>query len=134
MPESKTSPRRLQAAERRRKATELRKLGLSYQKIGQALGVSRQAAYKAVQTELSKIEQESAENTCEARRLELERLDEWQVHVEREMKNGKALSAIDRGLKIMDRRSKLLRLDPVPLQGRASRPQPVSKQHGDTAR
>ena len=58
------------------------------------------------------IEKPVVKNMEEVRRLELERLDEWQLKVERGMKGSKDLSAVDRGLKIMDCYARLLGLGP----------------------
>lgn len=102
------------AAERKKTAVELRKLGFSYQKIADKIGVSRQAAHKMVLKALQELNQETAEGAEEVRRLELERLDEWHLRVAQEMTAGRALPAIDRGLRIMERRAKLVGLEPPP--------------------
>ena len=111
MADCKTGKRMMVAAERRNLAVELRKAGLSYQKIGDQLGISRQSAFKAVKKALQEIEASTIENATELIRIELERLDDYQIRVTQEIKSGNALQAIDRALRIMDRRAKLLGLD-----------------------
>lgn len=127
------------AAERRAKAVEMRKLGFTYQKIGDELGVSLAGAHKTVMTALKQLNEQTAEGAEEIRRLELERLDEWLVRVAKEIQNGRALPAIDRGIRIMDRRAKLLGLDaPTKLEVRdlyevMFQELKVAAQEGDTA-
>ena len=99
------------AAERKQRAVELRKLGFTYQKIADQLGVSVSAAHKMVMTALKELNEKTVEGAEELRRLELERLDEWLLRIAQEIKNGNVLGAIDRGVRIMDRRAKLLGLD-----------------------
>jgi hypothetical protein len=61
MSESKLSPRRVLAAQRRREAIRLRiEEGATFAKIGQALGVSEVGAYKMVQKGLALINQKMA--------------------------------------------------------------------------
>ena len=107
----RTRPNQILAAERRARAVELRKLGLTYAKIGEQLGVARQTAYQLVQSALEELRAKTSEGLEELRQLELERLDEWQVLVVRELQKGRVLQAIDRLLKIAERRAKLLGLD-----------------------
>ena len=111
MGKSKAGRERLTAAERRKRAVELRKLGLSYQKIADQLGVSQSGAHKMVTTALQQLNIKTAEDAAVVRRLELERLDEWLVRIAKELQDGNILPAIDRGIRIMDRRARLLGLD-----------------------
>jgi DNA-binding CsgD family transcriptional regulator len=107
----KTGRRKVTAAERRGKAFELRKAGLSYQKIGDQLGITRQAAHSLVTNALRQLNEKTAEDAAELTRLELERLDDCQAVVVHEMRTGNRLAAVDRLLRIQERRSKLLGLD-----------------------
>ncbi len=117
MGKSKAAPERLTAAERKQRAVELRKLGFSYQKIADQMGISVSGAHKMVTTALKEINDKTADSAEELRRLELERLDEWMLRVAQEIKKGKVLPGIDRGLRIMNRRTRLLGLDePTRLQ------------------
>jgi hypothetical protein len=110
MPEPKTSARKLTAAERRIQALELRKAGVTYEQIGAALGITRQGAYKIVSNALDKMNETVTEQTDEIRTIEIERLDAlWKVMYQ-QARNGNQ-GAVDRCLKIMERRSKLMGLD-----------------------
>lgn len=94
--------------ERIRKAIELRKGGATYQQIANQLGYSdRGSAYNAVKGELNKLNRESA---TQLRDLEVGRLDAMLLGIWQQAKNSD-LPSIDRVLKIMDRRAKLLGLD-----------------------
>lgn len=108
MSESKTSERRLAAAEKQLNALELRKAGASFQLIADKLGYGGPSgAYKAVESALLKTLQEPAN---EVRKLEVERLDGMWLALYPAMRSGDP-SAIAQGLKIMERRAKLLGLD-----------------------
>ncbi len=111
MGKSKAAPDLVLAAERRVKALELRKLGFTYRKIGEQLGFTEAAAHKSVTNALRELNEQGAETAAEVRRLELERLDDWLVRVAKEMQGDNALGAVDRGLRLMARRAKLLGLD-----------------------
>lgn len=107
-PESKTSVRRLEAAERQVQALELRKAGVSFSRIAQQLGYKDgSTAYHAVERALLAIKQEP---TDAVRQLSLERLDRMLVAVWQKAIGGDLL-AVDRVLKIEERRAKLLGLD-----------------------
>lgn len=108
----KTGKRVVKAAERRAKAFELRKAGLSYQTIGAQLGITRQSAHSLVTTALRQLNEKTAEDAAELTRLELERLDDCQAVVVHEMRTGRnRLAAVDRLLRIQERRAKLIGLD-----------------------
>lgn len=106
--ESSASTRRIEATEKQAKALELRKAGWTYEAIASAVGYSgNTGARKAVESALKKTIQEPAD---EVRRLEIERLDTllrglWDAAID-----GK-LFAVDRALRIMERRAALLGLD-----------------------
>lgn len=59
----------------RARAVALREAGLPYARIGEQLGISRQAAYKHVQRALSDLTKRTAEGAERVRQLELRRLD-----------------------------------------------------------
>lgn len=103
--------RKARATERRAAAAALRRLGCSYQEIGEKLGITRQAAFKLVKTAIRRLQEEAAEDLEAMRVLELERMDRWLVMVAQEIRAGNVLPGIDRGLRIMERRAKLLGLD-----------------------
>jgi len=118
------------AAERRIKALELRKAALSYQQIGDHLNISSTQAWKDVQAalkELAKVEQGKA---AEYRQLELERLDSLIAPLMvrargRQIKDPETgqvedikpdYDAFDRVIRLLERRSKLLGIEPQPAQ------------------
>jgi hypothetical protein len=106
--EEAASPRRIEAAERRARALELRKAGATYDQIATQLGfANRGGAYRAVATALKEITAEPAE---EVRALELERLDAMLLGLWPQARKG-SNGAVDRVLRIMERRAKLLGLD-----------------------
>ena len=108
MSESKTSARRLKGHERKLEALRLRKAGYSFPAIALELGYGGPSgAYKAVMTALVATLQEPADDV---RRLELERLDELLKGLWYFAKVGNQ-GAIDKVLRIMERRAKLLGLD-----------------------
>lgn len=123
--------RSLAGAERDAEAARLRSRGLSYEAIGRELGLDKGNAYKAVQRALDSVVREPAD---ELRQLELGRLDDmWQAtlavleakhftvsngkliyHPETGgplLDDGPVLAAVDRLLRIQERRAKLLGLD-----------------------
>lgn len=108
MSESKTSKRRLEAAENQRKALELRKAGVTFATIAEQLGYrGPSGAYRAVMSALRKTLQEPAD---EVRKMETERLDALLLALWSQAKSGNQ-GAIDRTLKVMERRAKLWGLD-----------------------
>jgi hypothetical protein len=111
--ESMTSEKRLAAIEKQRQALELRKGGAGYEQIARQLGYKSVAsAYDAVRSGLKRTLREPAE---EVRALELARLDrllmgQWKAAAGNAETPGDP-AAVDRVLKIMVRRAKLLGLD-----------------------
>jgi hypothetical protein len=106
--ESKTSVRRIEAVERHREALELRALGKTLEQIADKLGyASASGASKAIDSALQRTLQEPADTV---RSLELRRLD---IMLEATMPAAMRgiPQAVDRVLKIMERRAKLLGLD-----------------------
>lgn len=108
MSESKTSVRRLAAAERERRALELRKSGASFPAIARTLGYAHPSgAYRSVMAGLRKTLQEPADDL---RQLETSRLDEMLMRLWPQVIAGDH-SAMDRVLRIMERRAKYMGLD-----------------------
>ena len=98
----------LDALERQRQALELRKAGVPYATIAERLGyASTGGAHKAVASALKKTLAEPADDL---RRLEVERLDALLSALWRQAKEGNQ-GAVDRCIRIMERRAKLLGLD-----------------------
>lgn len=124
--------------ERDAQAVELRRRGLTYRQIAAQMDVrSQKTAYEAVQRGLADAIQEPAD---EVRQLELDRLDEYQRHALKVLAtphfhvsqgvvvvhpatdepmpdDAPVLAALDRLLKISERRARLLGLD-APVRSR----------------
>lgn len=104
----KGTAKKADTAERRRKALELRKAGATYEQIAEQLDYdNRGSAWKAVDAALKEI---TAEPAAEVRQLELERLDALLLSLWKQARGGN-LGAVDRVLRLMERRSKYLGLD-----------------------
>ncbi len=101
---------RERAGKRRGEALELRMAGATYRQIGKQLGVSRTQAQNDIRRALQELI-EAHEGQAEAvRELEEQRLDAMLVGIWLQAKAGH-LGAIDRALKIGERRARLLGLD-----------------------
>lgn len=107
---SRTEGRKLTAAQRKARAMQLRTTGASYSKIGEALGVSTQAAYKMVSKGMEELKQLTDTEAEAVRALELERLDRATMAIWTQVTAG-SLGAVDRLLRIQARRAALLGLD-----------------------
>ena len=106
----KTDQRSATAAERRQQCFALRLTGCTYQAIADQVGVSRQACHGLVKRELVRLTLETEKDASELRALELERLDSLtQACWEKAL--GGDLGAVDRLLKISERRARFLGLD-----------------------
>lgn len=102
------TPQAIANKDKAAQALALRKTGATYDQIAGALGyASRGAAHRAVQRLLKAHEVEGVE---ELRKLEDSRLDEMLFAIYKAARGGD-LGAIDRILRIMERRAKLLGLD-----------------------
>jgi predicted DNA-binding protein (UPF0251 family) len=108
--ESTTSGRKVTAENRRIEALELRKQGFSYDEIAARLGVSKAAAYKSVKTALDTLKDEVYEGAEALRILEMERLDSLFEKAYSAAMAGD-LVAIDKAVKVMERRARLCGLD-----------------------
>ena len=110
---AKSSVRRIRTTEKTLKALELRKRGLNYTQIGKKLGCHRSTACRYVLSELENLAERCREEAVYVRDLELQRLDELYLIAYRAIIRGNDLAGIDRCLRIMERRAKLLGLDAV---------------------
>jgi len=108
--DSQSSKRRSQAAEREKAAFALRIAGATYAQIAERLGVTTAGAHKIVKRVLERTRAETNEEAAELRRLEVERLDALLLTLWKPATEG-SLGAIDRVLKVMERRARLLGLD-----------------------
>lgn len=108
-------------AENQKRAYELRISGFSYRKIGEALGVGHVTAFNYVKETLSILRAECHDLAETYRDMELERLDQAQMAIYAKVLKGD-VAAIDRLLKIQERRSKLLGLDsPTKIESKEER-------------
>jgi DNA-binding CsgD family transcriptional regulator len=107
---SKASRDTVLAREREREALELRKTGMTREGIAEAMGLSVSGAFGAVSRALARLVTECTEGANELRRLEVERLDHMLAAISPAIDEGD-LAAIDRALRIQERRAKLLGLD-----------------------
>lgn len=107
---STTSQRRIEAQERRAKAVQLRRMGWSYGRIANQLGITKSSAHKAVTKAMTEVQQLLDTDAETARAMELERLDELQSYLWLPASKANA-QAVEKILKIMERRAKLMGLD-----------------------
>jgi hypothetical protein len=105
----KTSPKAIKAAEMAVRALELRKAGATYETIAQMLGyASKSTAFTAVNRIMTQSKREASKEAFE---MELRRLDDLMMTLWPIARAGENMGAIDRVLRIMERRAKLLGLD-----------------------
>ena len=105
-----------------RSAIQLRKAGASYEQIGQQLKVTTTEAFRAVERAVRRVTRECRTDAEDVRALELERLDTLQMHLWKQVTAQGAdaqppeivQGAVDKILKIQDRRQKLLGIDGAP--------------------
>jgi predicted transcriptional regulator len=97
----------VEAHQRAVQALELRKAGATYEAIATRLGVTHAAVIKMVNKLLA---ESAAQPAAEVRELELHRLDTMILGLWQQARAGD-VQAIDRVLKIMDRRASYLGLD-----------------------
>ena len=102
--------RKAVAATRRKTALALRCDGLTFAQIGAKLGVTEQAAHKAVQHELSAVAAERRELAEHQLDFELSQIDSVVRGMAPKAEKGDARAAMTI-LKAMERRAKLLGLD-----------------------
>lgn len=107
---TKTSSRKVTSKVRREQALLLRRSGLSYTRIGEQMGITRQAAHALVKKALAEIQASLEETGKEIITLEVERLDRMTEALWDKVIDGDT-TAIEKNLKIMERRAKLLGLD-----------------------
>lgn len=108
---AKSSVRRIRTTEKTLKALELRKRGMNYTQIGEKLGCARSTACRYVLSELENLADKCREEAAHVRDLELQRLDDLYLIAYRAISDGNDLAGIDRCLRIMERRAKLLGID-----------------------
>ena len=107
---NRTSARAVQSQETRRQAIGLRRSGLSYSEIAKQLGISKGGCYKVVQRALADVQKELDDNAGMLCVEEADRLNSLQTALWDSAMEGDIM-VIDRVLRIMERRAKLLGLD-----------------------
>ncbi len=105
-----TSAAKARKLERQVKALELRRMGKGYIEIAAALGIGKSQAHRLVQAGLTDARAQISGEADELRAEELSRLDGMMSGVWPAARKG-SVGAIDRVLRIMERRSRLLGLD-----------------------
>lgn len=106
----RTGAEAVTTAQSEERALDLRRTGASYREIATALNMSLGNAHKLVKRGLTRNLAKCSELADEIRTLELDRLDAMQTYLWGKAKRGNA-TAVDRILKIMERRARLLGLD-----------------------
>lgn len=116
-PESTTSRRILKGREREQAAVKLRMGGATYDEIGSSLGITAPTAYRAVKRAIGRVIAKTSEDADQLRTLELQRLDKLLLALWPRASRGDD-AAVDRVLRVMERRAKLRGLDaPVQVSG-----------------
>ena len=110
MAKQKTSKKAIQEHEHELEVFALRKAGLGYQQIADKTGMSLGGAYGCVRRHLERMRSEACEMAAEIREMELERLDVIATSLWNKVVSGNEVS-IDRYLKVMERRARMLGLD-----------------------
>jgi hypothetical protein len=105
-----TSARKTRSLELQRKALELRRMGKGYREIGAALGIGRSQAHRLVEAGLEDVKEQIDAEASELKAVELSRLDGMLSGLWADARSGN-FAAVDRVLRIMERRAKLLGLD-----------------------
>lgn len=99
-----------ESADRRVQSLELRKAGASYRAIGAKLGISEAQAHRDVMTSLEALRKLQNVEAAQVLTIELARLDDMQIAIATQVRQGNH-GAIDRSLRIMERRARYLGLD-----------------------
>lgn len=125
---NKNSAQRAQGAKSREQALDLRRSGLSYQRIGDAMGISMARAHQLVAKAMEETHRAIAAGADALRAEEVSRLDGMLLALWPKAAGGD-VTAVDRVLKIGERRAKLLGIEaPVRIEttGKDGKPIEVS--------
>ena len=107
-----TSAAKARKLERQAKALELRRMGKGYVEIAVHLGIGKSQAHRLVQEGLSDARAQVDADASELKAEELSRLDAMLSGLWPDARKGH-LGAVDRVLRIMERRAKMLGIDAV---------------------
>lgn len=110
MPSRNNSPAKARMAENMAKALELRRAGLGFEAIGAQLGLKKSQAHRLVVAGLAEARAQVVASADDLRSEELSRLDGMLTGLWPRARKGE-VAAVDRVLKIGERRAKLLGLD-----------------------
>ncbi|MET0106871.1 MAG: hypothetical protein ABW072_17285 [Sedimenticola sp.] len=114
--ENRTDPKAIEIVRRREYAVDMRVRGCSFRQIGEALGITTQAAGKLVRRQLDRHISQTQDKVERMRELDAARLDTLLLAVWEKAESGD-LKAGSMALKILERRAKLFGLDaPVKLE------------------
>lgn len=105
-----TNAARARSLDRQVKALELRRMGKGYSEIAAALGIGRSQAHRLVQSGLADAVAQVSAEADELRAEEVSRLDAMLSGLWPDARRGQH-AAVDRVLRIMERRAKMLGLD-----------------------
>lgn len=127
---NRTSQAKAVTLERQKKALELRRMGLGYIEIGERLGIGKSQAQRLVVGALAEVRADITAEADGLRAEELSRLDAMMQGLWVDARKG-GVKSIDRVLKIMERRAKLLGLDAPVRLAHAGDPdgQPIEHRH-----
>ena len=109
-PKNVASARKVLSLQRQKAAVELRRMGKSYAEIGRQVGISTSRAHALVTRAMIEARASIREDVVELRALEISRLDGMLGGLWPDARSGN-VGAVDRVLKIMERRARLLGLD-----------------------
>lgn len=108
---NKTSPARARRQKLQALALDLRRGGFGFVEIGQKLGVGKSTAHRLVQESMQDARSQIAASADELRADEISRLDGMLAKLWPKVAKKSDLAAMDRVLKIGERRARLLGLD-----------------------
>lgn len=126
MPRSNsTGAAKTRKIENQAKALELRRMGYGYVQIAHQLGVSKSQAHRYVAAGLSEAAAKVAASADELRTEDIDRLDALLGALWIKAKRGE-VAAVDRVLKILERRAKLLGIEaPVRIEATGKDGKPI---------
>lgn len=128
MRKNRTSPAKARRLQLQEKAIDLRRAGVGFVEIGQKLGIGKSTAHRMVEAGMESARAQITASSDDLKAQELSRLDGMLLKLYPKAAKGD-VQAIDRVIKIGERRAKLLGLDaPVrtALQGGGEDAPPIS--------
>lgn len=126
-----TSAAKARKLDHQQKALELRRAGLGYVDIGSKLGIGKSQAHRLVKAALAECVEAVTAEATQLKAEELSRLDGMLTGIWADARKGH-LGAIEKVLKIMERRAKLLGLDAPTKHAVGGDPDAPPVQHAHT--